>query len=1245
MRFLLCTLLLVATDGTEQTTSVGNMQQLSNDWNEQAGARQELSAANSSTSAASSRLPDATPKSYVLLNGSSAKRKFTSPHLTEEGHPHASIGAYVSTALKHYQLVQTEVEHAQRLMTSTNIDLGDPLKELADAVKFGIQVMKMILENIEKGWDAAQCVIEKAPDSILNNFGDLLGDPAKFFEEWSKKLEAFIPKLITKTQGTVDTSLSLLDGIFSGEAVDIKPLQLKMLKDIEYMATIDPVTKCLVPLIETAYKGLENPNIKMSFGGKGTLEQKLMSWVMEGPWMETIVPAIPKLFDKALTEAVNSISDGISGMTGDSLDEVKRFITGIMRKKQAAGNDKLTTFLQSMLGRSFDQGGIEGALAELDQLQKEAMLLKFSFADAAKDGMEALVQALSKPLLEWIMDQLPQWYDYAVDTAAGGVFKTATFVEEEILAEPAPFTQWGMEGIGSGVGEPLKAAFTLVKQVGRELLMKAIHWLLPPVIKEITRLTGLGAAEFGKLLDQLLGPVIQVWNKMTDMWLGATKSMFRTFNSDFMNQIMKALKDAFYKLVDAVVPGLSEGLRLTQSIVKITSSRLCQLPDGHKVEACATVLHAIEMASSNHSRYNEVLTEMHTQRTALVAIELKGQWAEFHGNAAQAWTDDPVRHPSFEEYLLQSSPIPTWIDHVLDPRANDTTVPALEPDDKWLETTDEEKAEYLELTQPNGMKPSLLELLHEKKKQGRGRKSGPSVHQLRDLHDTMFNKLPESMVHVQKLLTKHQLHAKESQAAELKQIAVHFNKAQQFVDAGNQALKEDEEDGDGGWLGKVMEFMQKRKEDFVCYQKSFDSTSASIMDVMGAKDMDDAMKILGADIERIMKAMFKGLQKNFEMAIDMFDPKDKKLLETNTNDLFDPNSLINLFEKGLKNFNDVDPALSCSISVVSDGLELIKPELIVFIKEMKKLFNSIMTTMGTGAMSLGIFAAVPMLENLIFGKEKMKEIQANVQSAAQEFQSGTAPGLGGQLESLAGMKEGGDRSALGKQIGQALSGNMTAAQMAAIAFKGIQTALVDELVNLVESALPALFDGVGDVGGAVALPGATVGANVGVGSGTVGTEWLSTGGMNIAQQIWQYAQTTLRGMLVKAVGGMVGAILNAAFDGVYKFIVKPLATEVDGIFGPMMQSLIKAIPDSVKEALIDLVNKLLPGINTAAAMPAVQQQSAMQKTISMSLAWVDPDPKVTCSPNAFTCGSARISMSAWQIVMLPLLLVLMMSPL
>ena len=62
--------------------------------------------------------------------------------------------------------------------------------------------------------------------------------------------------------------MSLLDGIFSGKAVDIKPLQLKMLQDIEYMATIDPVTKCLVPMIETAYKGLENSDITMSFGGE-----------------------------------------------------------------------------------------------------------------------------------------------------------------------------------------------------------------------------------------------------------------------------------------------------------------------------------------------------------------------------------------------------------------------------------------------------------------------------------------------------------------------------------------------------------------------------------------------------------------------------------------------------------------------------------------------------------------------------------------------------------------------------------------------------------------------------------------------------------------------------------------------------------------------------------------------------------------------------------------------------------------
>jgi len=234
MRFLLISLLLVATDATDSATPVAaeNLPQLSDDWNEQAGAQQGFLGLNSSEASDLQSPP---------------KRNFTSPHLTEDGHPHASIGAYVSTALRQYQLVQTEVEHAQRLVTSSNIELGDRFlpgmgdafkavadaaKKVADAAKFAIQVMKMIIEMVDEGWKSTMCVIDKAPTSILDNFGDLIGDPAKFFEEWSKKLEAFIPKLIDETQGTVDSSLSLLDGIFSGEAVDIKPLQLSQLIEL-----------------------------------------------------------------------------------------------------------------------------------------------------------------------------------------------------------------------------------------------------------------------------------------------------------------------------------------------------------------------------------------------------------------------------------------------------------------------------------------------------------------------------------------------------------------------------------------------------------------------------------------------------------------------------------------------------------------------------------------------------------------------------------------------------------------------------------------------------------------------------------------------------------------------------------------------------------------------------------------------------------------------------------------------------
>ena len=59
----------------------------------------------------------------------------------------------------------------------------------------------------------------------------------------------------------------------------------------------------------------------------------------------------------------------------------------------------------------------------------------------------------------------------------------------------------------------------------------------------------------------------------------------------------------------------------------------------------------------------------------------------------------------------------------------------------------------------------------------------------------------------------------------------------------------------------------------------------------------------------MMKRMFKGLGKSFKQAISFFDPKNKKKGSPDAaTTLIDPDSLINLFLKGMENSKDVSPS-------------------------------------------------------------------------------------------------------------------------------------------------------------------------------------------------------------------------------------------------------------------------------------------------------------------------------------------------
>jgi len=128
-----------------------------------------------------------------------------------------------------------------------------------------------------------------------------------------------------------------------------------------------------------------------------------------------------------------------------------------------------------------------------------------------------------------------------------------------------------------------------------------------------------------------------------------------------------------------------------------------------------------------------------------------------------------------------------------------------------------------------------------------------------------------------------------------------------------------------------------------------------------------------------------------------------------------------------------------------------------------------------------------------------------------------------------------------------LNGSIKPGEVLPVAFKALQTLFMGMLEEQMAKLLPPIWDAVMNVVGLLGLPAASVGVDIGVGSGSVATEWISTGLTNIAQQVYSWIQTTGKTAFFEAGKSLMQAVLNAItglLDGVYKHAVVPLNNAV-----------------------------------------------------------------------------------------------------
>jgi hypothetical protein len=161
---------------------------------------------------------------------------------------------------------------------------------------------------------------------------------------------------------------------------------------------------------------------------------------------------------------------------------------------------------------------------------------------------------------------------------------------------------------------------------------------------------------------------------------------------------------------------------------------------------------------------------------------------------------------------------------------------------------------------------------------------------------------------------------------------------------------------------------------------------------------------------------------------------------------------------------------------------------------------------------------------------------------------------------------------LGKLKGL-IDGSLSLSNLLPVAFLSLQELLVDYVSDELQKLLPVAWNAVMNVGGMVLLPASSVALNIGLASGSVSSEWVSSAFNNLLQQVYAWLQTTGRTSFMEAGDYLIKTIINAinaAGAKIFDFAITPLATDIV----PSTDKFIREIIDQIKSETNAILEKI-----------------------------------------------------------------------
>lgn len=256
----------------------------------------------------------------------------------------------------------------------------------------------------------------------------------------------------------------------------------------------------------------------------------------------------------------------------------------------------------------------------------------------------------------------------------------------------------------------------------------------------------------------------------------------------------------------------------------------------------------------------------------------------------------------------------------------------------------------------------------------------------------------------------------------------------------------------------------------------------------------------------------------------------------------------------------VMPMVTCFREVVGGLLRVATAPIAKVTKKLDDFFISFMTETAPKVVGSLFKSMVKTLLEKMYGDGAVERAKEAVARGIQKLANAKEKAVTEMFKRINAMQPGALRTELTKTLNNLLSRKLDLKMILNSAIFVIEDFIVRAVVHGLQKVISPAFDALMDASGTMLMNIATAGINTALSTGSVISEWISSGILNIVQSQWETAKekgksaiySALRPLMSKVVNGMMKkALNNPKLKSVKEHVMQP----IDKKARPMIQKI------------------------------------------------------------------------------------------